>query len=267
MELPFATPVTDPLLEPSRRSPNQPPARAPGAIAFEQIMRQHNERLYRLAFSLVGDATEAEDVLQDSYVRAFKGLPHFAGRSSLRSWLAAIVRNVAVDYLRLRQARQAAFTLEVDLHWAEDDAQSALEDVPAPPTPSDPVLSRESDEFRVVLQQAIATLPHAYRAVFMLRAVEGLSVEETADYLGIPPATVKTRHLRARALLRTELGPAFEGRAGDTFEFLRDRCDRIVLRVLGRLSQVYVVNHYDRVFSLGLTSAEKRDLVEYLKSL
>ena len=238
MELPVSTPVIDPLLEPSRRSPSLAPSRQPGAIAFEQIMRQHNQRLYRLAFSLVGDASEAEDVLQDSYVRAFKGLPHFAGRSSLGSWLAAIVRNVAVDYLRLRRARQGAYTLEADLQWTEDDAQSSLENAPAPPTPSDPELSLESDEFRVVLQQAIATLPHAYRAVFMLGEVEGLSVEETADYLGIPSATVKTRDLRARGLLRIELGPAFEGRAGETFEFLRDRCDRIVRRVLGRLSPV-----------------------------
>ena len=238
MELPNSTPVIDPLLEPARRLPNRAASRAPEALAFEQIMRQYNQRLYRLAFSLVGDASEAEDVLQDSYVRAFKGLPHFAGHSSLGSWLAAIVRNVAIDCLRQRQARQGAFTLEADLRWTEDDARSALEDAAAPPAPYDPMLSRECDEFRVVLQQAIATLPHAYRAVFMLRAVEGLSVDETADYLGIPPATVKTRHLRARALLRTELGPAFEGRAGDTFEFLRDRCDRIVLRVLGRLSQV-----------------------------
>ena len=82
---------------------------------FELLMRRHNQRLYRLAFSLVGEASEAEDVLQDSYVRAFNGLPHFAGRSSLGSWLAAIVRNVAIDYLRLRRARQGAYTLEADL--------------------------------------------------------------------------------------------------------------------------------------------------------
>jgi RNA polymerase sigma-70 factor (ECF subfamily) len=236
MDSPISSPVVDPLLDPARRPRSRAPDRSPGVLGFEQIMRQHNQRLYRLAFSLIGDASEAEDVLQDSYVRAFNGLPHFTGRSSLGSWLAAIVRNVAIDYLRLRRARQGSYTLEADLVRAEDDAPSALENAPAPVEPTDPVHSREREEFRALLQQAIATLPDAYRAAFMLREVEGLSVEETADYLGIPPATVKTRDLRARALLRVELGPAFEGRADETFEFLRDRCDRIVFNVLSRLS-------------------------------
>src|SRR5262245_65276075 len=91
MDLPITPPVIDPLLEPAPRSPGRSLSGTPGATVFEQIMRQHNQRLYRLAFSLIGDASEAEDVLQDSYVRAFRGLPHFAGRSSLGSWLAAIV--------------------------------------------------------------------------------------------------------------------------------------------------------------------------------
>lgn len=200
-------------------------------------MRQHNQRLYRLAFSLVGDASEAEDVLQDSYVRAFQALPHFAGRSSLGSWLAAIVRNVAIDYLRLRRARQGVYTLESDLLWTEDEEQHAtLDHVQTAQTPSDPELSQQRTEFRDLLQQAIATLPYVYRAVFMLREVEGMTVDETAAYLGIPVATVKSRDHRARVLLRAELGPAFDGQAAGSFEFLRDRCDRIVARVLGRLS-------------------------------
>jgi RNA polymerase sigma-70 factor (ECF subfamily) len=235
MELPISAPDVDPLLEPSKRPAHASATRPADAIAFEQIMRHHNQRLYRLAFSLVGDASEAEDVLQDSYVRAFRALPHFAGRSSLGAWLAAIVRNVAIDYLRLRRARQGTYTLESDLPWAEDEPQSALEDAPAPPVPSDPELSQQRSEFRQLLQQAIATLPHAYRAVFMLREVEGMTVEDTAAYLGIPVATVKSRDHRARILLRAELGPSFDGRAGDSFEFLRDRCDRIVARVLGRM--------------------------------
>jgi RNA polymerase sigma-70 factor, ECF subfamily len=236
MDLTTSTPIIDSLLEPSRRSPALPVPGPPGAIVFEQIMRQHNQRLYRLAFSLIGDASEAEDVLQDSYVRAFRGLPNFAGRSNLGTWLAAIVRNVAIDYLRLRKARQGAYTLESDLLGADGETEPALDLVTAASELTHPECTRQQAEFRDLLQQAIATLPHPYRAVFMLRKVEGMTVEETADYLGVPVATVKTRDHRARILLRAELGPAFAGKADGSFEFLRDRCDRIVARVLARLS-------------------------------
>jgi len=198
--------------------------------SFEDEMRRHNQRLFRLAFALVGDETEAEDVLQESYVRAFERLSTFAGRSGIGIWLARIVRNQAIDHLRLRQARQAAIALEAELP-PKLDGDGYLERAAAPPAQSDLELERSREEVRELLQQAIAMLPARFRAVFMLREVEGLSVEDTAAYLGIPVATVKSRDHRARQLLRAELGPDFDGGIGEVFEFLRERCDRIVARV------------------------------------
>ena len=199
--------------------------------SFEDEMRRHNQRLFRLAFALVGDESEAEDVLQDSYVRAYERLSTFAGRSGIGIWLARIVRNQAIDHLRLRQARQAAIALEAELPPKFEGGDGYLERAAAPPAQSDLELERSREEVRAVLQQAIAMLPVRFRAVFMLREVEGLSVEDTAAYLGIPVATVKSRDHRARTLLRAELGPALDGSVGDLFEFLRKRCDRIVARV------------------------------------
>ena len=199
--------------------------------SFEDEMRRHNQRLFRLAFALVGDEAEAEDVLQESYVRAFERLSTFAGRSGIGIWLARIVRNQAIDHLRLRQARQAAIALEAELPPKLDGGDGYLDRAAAPPAQSDLELERSREEVREALQQAIAMLPARFRAVFMLREVEGLSVEDTAAYLGIPVATVKSRDHRARQLLRAELGPAFDGGVGEVFEFLRERCDRIVARV------------------------------------
>ena len=236
MEVPASTPVQEPLPEPSRR---QPPRSAPAGESdvgeFERIMRQNNQRLYRLALTLVGDASEAEDVLQDSYVRAFRALPTFADRSRIRAWLSAIVHNVAMDYLRLRRARRNSYALESELPWMEDEPPTALEGVAAPAANSDPELGQQRAEFRGLLQQAVATLPLAYRAVFVLREIGGMSVEETAQYLDVPVATVKSRDHRARMLLRAELGSAFDRSADGSVEFLGDRCDRIVTSVLARL--------------------------------
>jgi len=201
-------------------------------FSIEQVMRRYNQRLFRLAFALVGDESEAEDVLQDSYIRAFERRSTFAGRSGLGTWLARIVRNQAIDHLRIRQARQAAIALEAELPSHDPGEDGVLERAAMPASESSLEFGRSREEVRTALQQAIAALPLPFRAVFMLREVEGLSVEETADYLGIPIATVKSRDYRARHLLRAELGPAYQDGAADVFEFLRERCDRIVSRVL-----------------------------------
>jgi RNA polymerase sigma-70 factor (ECF subfamily) len=203
--------------------------------AFELLMRDHNQRLFRLAFSLIGDASEAEDVLQESYVRAFQRLSTFSARSTLGAWLAAIVRNEAIDYLRARGRRLAAFTLEADLGSVDGEQSHAIEGAPSDSPLCNPEASFDRDRLRSTLESAIASLPTRFRAVFMLREVEGLTVEETAQYLGVPAATIKTRDHRARAILRRKLGTAFNGAGLKLFEFLRERCDRIVARVLARL--------------------------------
>ena len=212
-----------------------PPATGKAAL-FEEIMRLYNQRLYRLAFGLVGDAGEAEDVLQESYVKAFLNLSRFAGRCGLGVWLASIVRNQAIDHLRTRRARRAAFTLESDLPRRDGDDRSALEGVASEAIDSSPEIDRQRADTRQVLETAIALLPSPFRAVFLLREVEGLSLQQTAILLGIPIATVKTRDHRARLMLQETLGDEMRGHARDTFEFLRERCDRIVSRVLRRLA-------------------------------
>lgn len=201
-------------------------------------MRQHNQRLYRLALSLVGNPDDAEDVLQESYFHAFEKRASFAGRSGLGAWLASIVRNQAVDCLRARRSRRSAFRLEAELPYADAGSPSPIEGVPAQAAFGNPELEVECEEARAVLESAIMALPLPFRAVFMLREVEGLSLRQTAAYLDIPVATVKTRAHRARLLLQAELGPAFPGEPRRGFEFLRDRCDRIVSKVLGRLARL-----------------------------
>lgn len=211
---------------------------APGdSKALEAIMREHNQRLYRLALGLVGDASDAEDVLQDAYVRAFERRASFAGRSGIGAWLASIVRNQAIDHLRSRRARHSAYRLESELPFVADELESPIEKAPGRALDGNPELEVDREQVRVALESAIAVLPSPFRSVFMLREIEGLSLQQTAIYLGIPIATVKTRAHRARLLLRAELGADFEGYAHRTFLFLGERCDRIVARVLARLAR------------------------------
>jgi RNA polymerase sigma-70 factor, ECF subfamily len=206
------------------------------AQAFAQIMRRYNQRLYRLAVGLMGDASEAEDVLQESYVRAFYRLSSFAGRASLGTWLARIVRNEAIDRLRARRARSGTFLFEAEFAH-DDDLPSIVEAGEDGTAQFNPETSVARDDMRGILEQAIAALPEHFRSVFLLREVEGLSVKETSDYLEIPVATVKTRDHRARSLLRTSLESRIDAATRQAFPFLGSRCDALVARVLARLQQ------------------------------
>ncbi|MGQ0834183.1 MAG: sigma-70 family RNA polymerase sigma factor [Gammaproteobacteria bacterium] len=177
--------------------------------AFEQIMRRHNQRLFRYAVSLMGEPSEAEDVLQESYLRAYRGLSGFDGVASFGNWLARIVRNEAIDRLRARAKRNAAFTLESDLSCGDERHQPSIGGRVASDTEdSNPEVACARGDMQRSLGQAIAALPGHFRTVFMLREVRGLSVKETAACLGIAVATVKTRDYRARLLLRQTLGAA-----------------------------------------------------------
>ena len=206
-----------------------------GPEAFAAIMRRYNQRLYRLALALVGDPGEAEDVLQESYVKAYQRLSGLVGQSSLGAWLARIVRNTAIDQLRARRARQSAVTLEADLANATDVPSAFLEQAECEGYRCDPEASMAEDEMRHTLEEAIGSLPEQFRSVFMLREVEGLSLRETSAYLDIPVATVKTRDHRARAMLREKLEGKIEAATRQAFPFLGSRCDRIVSEVLQRL--------------------------------
>ena len=202
--------------------------------AFARIMRRYNQRLYRLAVSVMGDASEAEDVLQESYVRAFYAFATYSGAGSLGAWLGRIVRNEAIDRVRSRDSRRSHVTIEAEL--GDPGQQPVVEETNVmTDVVIDPEALAANAELRRLLERAIQRLPEQFRTAFVLREVEGLSVEETAEYLSIPPATVKTRDHRARNLLRGYLSENIDATIPQTFPFLGARCDRIVERVLARL--------------------------------
>src|SRR4051812_24772355 len=196
--------------------------------AFDHIMRRYNQRLFRLAVSIMKDAAEAEDVLQESYVRAFYKLGTLSG-NNLGAWLARVVRNEAIDRLRARESRQSHIALEADLESHSDDGATMIDNSEANDSyRSDPQVTTEAAQMQLLLERAITELPDAFRTVFVLREVEGLSIEETSEYLGIPAATVKTRDHRARKLLRTSLSESVRTTLPATFPFMGERCDRVV---------------------------------------
>jgi RNA polymerase sigma-70 factor, ECF subfamily len=189
---------------------------------FEHLMRRHNQRVYRAARAILRNENEAEDVMQDAYVRAFEHLHEFEGRARFATWITRIAIHEALS--RARRAKRFE-PMDAD---AEDFAMST----PRPGTPED---NASDGEMRELLEPAIDALPDEFRAVFMLRAVEEMSGAETAEILGIPEETVKTRLFRARSRLQQTLLAQLEPRLGHTFEFQRPRCDRVVSAVLRRI--------------------------------
>ena len=199
------------------------------ARAFERIMREHNRMLFRTARAILRDDAEAEDALQEAYVQAYHALASFRGEAKLSTWLARIVANEALMRLR-KQTRRAEI---VPIQPAATVQE--LEQVSDTDMDNAPDASAARKELRLELESQIDALPDSYRTVFMLRAVEELSVEETAAILQIPPATVRTRFFRARSLLREALAQKIDLACEDAFSFAGARCDRIVARVLARI--------------------------------
>jgi len=197
--------------------------------AFELLMRRHNRRLYRLARAMLRDAAEAEDALQDAYLAAYQSLAGFRGEASLATWLSRVVTNQCLARLR-RQARRDTIVPMVAMPQGDEMYAAPAAEGPEPP---DHALVRA--EMRAVLERKLDALPEAFRTVFVLRCVEELSVEETAQCLGIPEATVRSRHFRARSLLRESLAREIDVAERDLFDFGGARCDRIVAAVNVRL--------------------------------
>jgi RNA polymerase sigma-70 factor, ECF subfamily len=195
--------------------------------AFGQIMRRNNRRLFRLVRALVGDDVAAEDIVQETYVRAFAGLADWRGDASLSTWLSRIALNEALAHVRRRQ-----HTVAFD-ETAEDASLTGGFDHLQHPSPE---AVAAHAEIRHLLERAIDDLAPPFRSVFMLRAVEQLSVEETAAALDIPSETVRTRFFRARRLLSRTLGRQLARALEGTFPFAGARCDRIMAKVLERLA-------------------------------
>lgn len=220
------------------RSPAEPPAALPtsdasdeqivarvraGEVAlFEIIMRRHNARLYRAARAILRDEGEAEDVMQDAYVRAYEHLADFAGDARFSTWLTKIAVHEALARLRKRQRFEPLDPLRQETSMSSERPRSPEDDA--------------SDvEMRAVLERAIDALPDDFRAVFVLRAVEEMSGAETAACLGIAEETVKTRLFRARGRLQEAILESLEPRLAQVYDFHLSRCDRVVDAVLRRI--------------------------------
>jgi RNA polymerase sigma-70 factor, ECF subfamily len=195
--------------------------------AFELLMRRHNRRLYRIARSVLRNDADAEDALQESYLAAYRAIGAFRGEASLATWLAKLVLNHCLG--RKRKAQRRDNIVAIVPEDLENDSVGPI-DLETP----DRALIRA--ELRELLESKVEQLPEVFRTVFMMRCVEELTVEETADLLAIPQATVRTRHFRARSLLRESLAQDIDIAEQDLFGFDGERCDRIVARVLGAVT-------------------------------
>ena len=192
--------------------------------AFRTIMKTHNQRLYRIARGVVRNDAEAEDIVQEAYVRAFAHLDAFRGESSLATWLSRIVINEALGRLRKRRRTVAM----------PENPQAEIIQFPLNPS-DDPERTMAQRQILELVERATDSLPDVYRSVFVARVIEGLSIEETAELLGVRPETVMTRLHRARALVRKALDDQIGPVLLDAFPFAGRRCDRLTSAVMQRL--------------------------------
>jgi RNA polymerase sigma-70 factor (ECF subfamily) len=205
--------------------------------AFECIMRRHNQLLFRTARSILKSDEETEDALQDAYLSAWRAIGSFRDDARLSTWLARIVINESLGRLRRRGAQVIPLAAAIDPDG--ERAESTIADDPD----RQPERLAMREEMRLLMERRIDRLPDTYRTVFMLRAVQEMSVTETAVALELPEATVRTRFFRARSLLREGLSRDFDLAVGDAFSFDGARCDRIVARVLARLAGERAPSH------------------------
>ena len=202
--------------------------RAGDRALFEILMRRHNQRIYRAARAIVKNESEVEDVMQQAYINAFTHLHQFEERAQFSTWLTRIAVNEAIG--RRQKMRVAAMTEN-----AEESRPDVMETITSrQPTPEHQAYARELQR---VLEEAVDGLPDTYRAVFMMRDIEGLSTSETGEGLGLGEEAVKTRLHRARAMIRAAVTSRIGAAAAGAFQFQAPRCDRVVAAVLERISR------------------------------
>lgn len=194
-----------------------------------ELTGRHNQRLFRIARAIVGQDAEAEDVVQEAWVRALSGLDHFRGDAAFATWLTRILINEAYGRVRSRKAN-VDFTTE-----AEPAIRAHILKFPAASSRPDPETTVANDQMRQLLERAIDALPEPFRVIFVARVVEEMSVDETAQLFGLKPETVKTRLHRARAKLRDALEAQVSPAHAAAFQFDGARCERLTSAVLARL--------------------------------
>lgn len=205
-------------------------ARDRNEAAIRAIMQRNNRRLFRIARSILRNDSEAEDVVQETYVRAFTHLDGFRGDSSFATWLTRIAMNEALGRVRRRHPQVELSDLKPGVLEAQ------IIQFPQSSNLNDPEKSMAQREIQHVVERAIDNLPEAFRTVFVARVVEGMNLEETAELLGLKPETVKTRLHRARALLRGNVEKQIGPVVMDAFPFAGRRCERLTQAVLKRLA-------------------------------
>ena len=194
---------------------------------YELIMRRHNQRLFRVCRAYAGSDDDAEDIVQEAHVRAWADLPRFRGESLLSTWLTRIVINEA-----LRRVKRGKRMVPLSAAVAGNDATATFEEAAAPNNET-PLAITMRNELQNVTDRALDGIPEKYRVVFLMRAIEGMSVAETSECLNISEANVKVRLNRARSLLKKRIGAAYG--EGVVYHFDLVRCDRIVANVLHRI--------------------------------
>jgi len=206
-------------------------ARKQDDSAVRELVKRHNRRLFRIARGVVRDDNDAEDIVQETYVRAFTGLDRFRGEAAFSTWLTRIALNEA--YGRLRRKRATVDIADID---AVGDAQGG-QVIMFPLSPGQPSPEAETgrEQVRRILERAVDRLPEPFRMVFILRDIEDLSTEDAAALLAIKPETAKTRLFRARRLMRAELKKALSPNFSEVFPFAGQRCLRMADRVIERL--------------------------------
>jgi RNA polymerase sigma-70 factor (ECF subfamily) len=204
-------------------------AREHNLVAFEALMRRHNRRLFRVTRSVLRDSDAAQDAVQETYLRVFTRLDSYQPTGKFGAWITRVALNEAL--MMRRRLRGDTISLEE----AGDDALS-VEETAASETPTADQFV-EAAHARALIEHAIDALPENFRTVFILRAVEGLDVRETAECLDINAATVRTRLFRAQRQLRTLLSRRLQGESTEIFDFGAERCDRVVAKVLAGLAR------------------------------
>ncbi len=193
---------------------------------YEQIMRKYNQKLYRIARSIVKNDADVEDILQETYLKAYESLAQFQNRSQFSTWIIRILINQANATLNKRKRFDNSISIEAISDRQEEDISFQTTEI-----------HMSNNELKKILEEAIDKLPENLRCVYVMREVEGLSVAETSECLSISEENVKTRSHRAKALLKDELYERTKGDI-DIFRFGNERCDRVVLTVMLQLGKL-----------------------------
>jgi len=202
--------------------------------AYGSIMRRYNQRIFRVARSIVINDAAAMDVVQESHIKAFSKLNEFRGTSSFLTWLYAITRNEALMYLR-KYKREVTMTIE-DIHSIDEDVSNVTH-LRQNDHDKSPEIALENKQLKQLINSHIDSLSEDFRIVFILRAIEQLSVKETAEILQVKEETVKTRYFRAKRLIREKFQTYFDSAGMQVYEFGGEHCDLIIVNVLSFIKE------------------------------